>query len=125
MLELRKTIQATLKKVADRVYYLKANSSATYPYIVYSLEVYPQVGEDELQLVTLQIDGWDNVADTSQIELLMKNVEDELKDNLIQNEKLSIRFKLDSKVPLFDDDNPSLSRRTFLYSGRLYERNDN
>lgn len=123
MLELRETIQAALKRVAERVYYLKANSTAAYPFIVYSLEVYPQVSEDELQLVTLQIDAWDNINDSSRIELLVKSVEDELKDKLIQNEKLSIRFKLDSKVPLFDDDNPSLSRRTYLFTGRLYERN--
>lgn len=119
MINIRKAIQSHLKTVHPRVYFLKAPESAEFPYLVYEIEV--SHVEDDLNMVTLDIDGWDDASDTMPLEILMVNVQNTLNKTITINGDLALFLNLDRKFPLTDPD-PKINRRKYIYQGRLYER---
>lgn len=119
MIKIRKAIQSQLKAVHPRVYYFKANDSLTFPYLVYEIEVTHI--EDDLYMVTLDVDGWDNKDDTTELEVLMDNVQNALNKTIVINEDLALFLNIDRKFPLTDPDE-RINRRKYIFSGRLYER---
>ncbi|MCM3665511.1 hypothetical protein M3204_13925 [Mesobacillus subterraneus] len=119
MLEIRKLLNTRLKAIHPRVYFLRAPETAVFPYLVYSFEITNL--EDGLSLLTLDVDGWDNTADTTALETMMENVHSSFKEANIFTEKLFVHFHSDRRLPVVDDD-PSLNRRTNIYLGRLFER---
>lgn len=119
MLEIRKFLNARLKDIHPRVYFLHAPETATFPYVVYSFEITNL--EDGVSLLTLDVDGWDNNPDTTMLEMMMMNVHDSFKEAHVLTEKLFVHFHTDRRLPVQDND-PSLHRRTNIYLGRLYER---
>jgi hypothetical protein len=119
MKEVRKAINAQLKTIHPRTYFLQSPSSAPFPRLVYTIEITNL--EDGLQLISLDVDGWDNQDDTTRLEDLMFNVKNTFNKNLVINDKLFISFYLDRQLALIDD-NPQLKRRTNIFLGRLYER---
>lgn len=119
MIELRKLIKSHLKAIHPRVHFLKAPSDAIYPYLVYELEI--RGDNDDLQITTLDVDGWDDSDDSTNLEILMSEVDKSLKNKTFIIDSLAITFYLDRKIPLTDDD-PQLNRRKYIYNARLYER---
>lgn len=119
MKEVRKAVQAELKSIHPGVYFLKSSSKAEFPYLVYTIEI-TDLG-DNLSMITLDVDGWDNQRDTTILENLMDSVKNALNKTLIINDKLYTSFYLDRQLALIDD-NPALNRRTNIFIGRLYER---
>jgi len=119
MIEIRKLLYSRLKAIHPRVYFLRAPETAVFPYLVYSFELTNL--EDGLNLLTLDVDGWDNVADTTALETMMDNVHTSFKEANIVTEELYVHFHTDRRLALTDDD-PSLNRRTNIYLGRLFER---
>lgn len=119
MIDIRNVIVSKLKSIHPRVYFLKASSTATFPYLVYDVNITSL--EDGLQLVTLDVDGWDNASDTTALEQLMTNVNETLNNQTVIAEKLAITFYVSRKTPLEDDD-PTLNHRQYVYEARLYER---
>lgn len=119
MLEIRKLLHSRLKAIHPRVYFLNAPETAQFPYLVYSFEI--TYLEDDLNLLTLDVDGWDNTADTTALETIMTNVHESFKKATIITDDLMVRFHADRRLPVEDDD-PSLNRRTNIYLGRLFER---
>jgi hypothetical protein len=119
MIDIRNVIVNKLKTIHPRVYFLKASSTATFPYLVYDVNITSL--EDGLQLVTLDVDGWDNVSDTTALEQLMTKVDDALKNQTVIVDQLAVTFYTSRKTTLIDDD-PTLNRRKYIFEGRLYER---
>jgi hypothetical protein len=119
MKEVRKAINAQLKTIYSRTYFLQAPSSAPFPKLVYTIEITNL--EDGLQLISLDVDGWDNQDDTTRLEEIMTSVKNAFNKNIVINDKLFISFYLDRQLAL-PDDNPQLNRRTNIFLGRLYER---
>lgn len=119
MLEIRKLLHSQLKAIHPRVYFLKAPKSAVFPYLVYSFELTNL--EDGLNLLTLDVDGWDQNPDTIPLETMMDSVHASFKEANIVSDKLYVHFHTDRRLALTDDD-PSLNRRTNIYLGRLFER---
>ncbi len=119
MIEVRKAIKSQLKSIHPHVYFLESPSNAKFPYLVYTIEL-TDLG-DGLQMVTLDVDGWDNKDDTTALETLMSNVKSGLNRNIVINESLYMSFYLDRQLALTDE-NPQLNRRTNIFIGRLYER---
>ncbi|WP_423408021.1 hypothetical protein AABM38_20465 [Heyndrickxia sp. MSNUG] len=119
MLEIRKLLHSKLKAIHPRVYFLRAPETAVFPYLVYSFELTNL--EYGLNLLTLDVDGWDNAADTTALEAMMDSVHSSFKEANIVSDKLYVHFHTDRRLALTDDD-PALNRRTNIYLGRLFER---
>ena len=118
MINIRKLIHSYLKTIHPRVYFLKAPAKTTFPYIVYSFNV-SDTGE-WYKLITLDIDGWDNKDDTTQLETLMEQV-NTLNKKVLSNDSMSMTFFLDRQIPLTDEEN-DISRHKYIYQARLIER---
>lgn len=117
IVELRKAIVSTLKSINPRVYFQRAPDTAVFPYLVYDL---PNSFNDDPQIFTLDIDGWDNSKDTTAIETLMQSVDDLLNKKTIYTAgKVSATFYRDSKLGLIDDD-PRINRRKYSYQIRVF-----
>lgn len=118
MIEIRKAIHAHLKALTTySVYFQQAPDTAQFPYVVYDFRIYDN-GEN-IQTITLDIDVWDNIKDTTRLENLAQAVN--INKTVISTDTLSVVFYLDSKIPLTDDD-PRIKRRRYSYTGYLYER---
>ena len=118
MKALRKSLNTFLKAIHTSVYYERAPSTAVYPYLVFSCQLYPD-GEG-FELCTLAIDGWDNNTDTTALETLMSSVK-LLDKATITNAEMSGAFYLENMIPLVDNDE-SIRRRQYNFAGRLYKR---
>jgi hypothetical protein len=119
MKTIRQAIKSQLKSIHPRVHFLKAPKDAEFPYLVYTIQI-TDLG-DNLKMVTLDVDGWDNKEDTTELENLMVSVKDGLNRSIILNDNLFMSVYLDRQLAP-PDDNPLLSRRTNIFLGRLYER---
>jgi hypothetical protein len=119
MIEIRKLISSRLKTVLPRVYFLRASKKSVFPYLVYTIEITDI--EDDVKLLTLDVDGWDKNEDTTALETLMESVHNLFKNETIITEKMVISFHSDRRLPVEDDDQ-TLNRRKNIYLGRLYER---
>jgi hypothetical protein len=119
MLNIRKVIQAHLRAVHPRLHFLRAPESAKFPYLVYELEI-TNIGDD-LQMVTLDVDGWDDNNDTTELEVIMDNVKKSLNKQIMIIDKLALFLDLDRRLTLTDTD-PRINRRKYIFNGRLYER---
>jgi hypothetical protein len=119
MINLRKVIQAHLKIIHPQLYFMQAPESAKFPYLVYQVEI-TTLGDD-LQMVTLDVDGWDNKSDTTELETLMDKIKQSLHKQIMITPKLALFLDLDRRLTLTDTD-PRLNRRKYIFNGRLYER---
>jgi hypothetical protein len=119
MINIRKVIQAHLKTIHPQLHFMQAPESAKFPYLVYQIEI-TNIGDD-LQMVTLDVDGWDNKSDTTELETLMDKIKQSLNKQIMITPKLALFLDLDRRLTLTDTD-PRLNRRKYIFNGRLYER---
>jgi hypothetical protein len=119
MINIRKVIQAHLKTIHPQIHFVQAPESAKFPYLVYQIEI-TNLGDD-LQMVTLDVDGWDNKSDTTELETLMDKIKQSLHKQIMITPKLALFLDLDRRLTLTDTD-PRLNRRKYIFNGRLYER---
>ncbi|TWE06403.1 hypothetical protein FB550_102425 [Neobacillus bataviensis] len=119
MKTIRQAIKSQLTSIHPRVYFLKSPDNAQFPYLVYTIQITDL--SDNLKMVTLDVDGWDNKEDTTELEDLMVSVKNGLNRQVILNDNLFMSMYLDRQL-VVPDDNPELSRRTNIFLGRLYER---
>ncbi len=124
MILLRPLLQAHLRTIHDKVYFLKAPDNANFPYLVYDLPTVLDDGEFT-QRLTLEVDGWDlpESGSTTPLETLMRNVNKNLNKITLTSDDLAVSFYLDRKLVL-DDDNPKIIRRKYIYEGHLFERSE-
>ena len=121
MIEIRKAVNAYLRSLYSNIFYMQAPDTAAYPYIVYTLEVYPD-GEGG-GIVDLEIDGWnlDLTGDTTVIENLMVLINSIDKETLV-TDKLSVTFFNENMIPLLDDSDKAIQRRKYMYTGNLIRK---
>lgn len=119
VIELRKIILASLKAKHPRVYFQAAPADAVFPYLVYDL---PNSFDDgSMENFTLDVDGWDNVSDTTALETLMDGVDKELhRKTVIIAGQISATFYREHRLPLTDDD-PNIRRRKYVFQVRTHE----
>lgn len=120
MIELRKIIQRQLKGIHPRVYFQMAPETATFPYLVYDIVNINDDGEGH-QLVTFDVDGWNDENDTTALENLMESVNAGMNKKVAVEGNTTVVFYLESKIPIFDDET-ALKRRKYTYQGRLFGR---
>jgi len=128
MIELRRTLTTYLKSVHPRVFFQVAPDDAVYPYLVLDFPNDAPDGEG-LEVVVVDIDGWDDDTDTTALEALMAAVNGNgdretptgLNHRTLKTDTLVASFYIDRKLPLRDTD-PRLRRRKYVYQARLFER---
>lgn len=121
MIKLRELIGAELEAVhPNNVYSPNAPENAAFPYLVYDLPNILDDGEG-YQLITLDIDGWDDDEDTTALETLMANVNARLNKKTLIAEGFAVTLYLENKLALIDDDK-RIRRRKYIYQGRKFGR---
>lgn len=138
MIELRKALKEYLKaihpnvtiddKAYSRVHFQAAPKKTPYPYLVFDFPNTLTDGEYKDNVV-VDIDGWGDDSDTTELESLMAlvNGNGELasptgldKKTLISS-SIAVRFGLENKLPLTDDD-PRIHRWKYVYQARIFKR---
>jgi len=120
MIDLRKAILAKLKTIHPKVYFQSAPELAPFPYLVFDiLNIYDD-GEGT-ETATVDVDAWDNSADTTQLETLITSVNAGLNKSTLTSGELTATFYLDTKIPLTDDD-PTIHRRKYIYQAKLFRK---
>lgn len=112
-LELRKDIVRLLKSEHNEVHYRKAPSTATYPYIVFSIS---DMGESK----ELELNYWDRNSNTETIEILADNIETLLDETNITNEHHSITFYNNYDRKFIDDEDKSILRINETFEIRYF-----
>ena len=120
MLDLRKAILAKLKTIHPRVYFQSAPELASFPYIVFDIPNIYDDGEGT-ETATVDVDAWDNSADTTALEMLIASVNAGLNKSTLASGNLTATFYLDTKIPLIDDDQ-TIHRRKYIYQAKIYKR---
>lgn len=118
IIEIRKQISTLLKLANPRVYYQAASATAIFPYLVYDLGNSNDDGT--LEQFFLDVDGWDDKADTTALETLMHNLDLQLHRKTITIGRFAFTFYRENRLTLVDDD-PRLRRRKYIYQVQTYE----
>ena len=120
MIDLRTAITTRLKTIHSRVYFQRAPSTAALPYLVFDI---PNIFDDGegTETATVDVDAWDNSADTTALEVLITLVNAGLNKSVLTSGNMTATFYLDSKIPLTDDD-PLIRRRKYIYQAILHRR---
>ena len=120
MIEIRQVLHSYLLTLHPGTYFQRAPDNAAMPYLVYNFVNILDDGQSH-QLMTLDIDGWDNVDDTTSLEVLMSQVEVGLDKHVLVGTGAVISFYLDNKIPLLEDDQ-KIHRRKYIFQGRIFKR---
>ena len=120
MIDLRKAILVKLKASYPRVYFQSAPELASFPYLVFDIPSIYDDGEGT-ETATVDVDAWDNSADTTALETLITLVNAELNKSTLTSGDLTATFYLDTKIPLTDDV-PEIRRRKYIYQAKLHRR---
>lgn len=120
MIEIRQVLHPYLLILHARTYFQQAPDNAAMPYLVYNFVNILDDGQGH-QLLTLDIDGWDNADDTTPLEALMSQVEVGLDKHVLVGTGAVISVYLDNKIPLLEDDQ-KIHRRKYVFQGRIFKR---
>lgn len=122
--ELRKAIQADLLAIHPRAFFQKADAQAEFPYLVFDLQ---STDDGDTEVFLLDIDGWDDIPDTTRLEDMMGAVDG---DGDIENPsglhrrvinvpgKVTGTIYRESRLSPIDDD-ARLRRRRYQYQIRV------
>lgn len=119
MVSLFQSIYSKLNEVHSRVYFELAPQNAEFPYIVYK---FPNSNRDEhREDFTLEIDIWDNKADTTELETITDNIDKKLNRLQILDENFHVSIYRINRLMVPDTD-PSIHRRQLRYNVKTYFR---
>lgn len=122
MIELRKIIQNNLKIACLNVFFQSAPETASFPYLVYDIINIHSDGEDYEQAV-IDVDGWSNNKDTTELENMMKDVETVLNKNSFTLDTKTATFFIDDKKTVPSED-ARLRRRKYTFQARIFESSE-
>jgi len=120
MIELREIIQTNLKKFHPRAFFQSAPETTTFPYLVFEIINSNPDGEHYEQAV-IDIDGWSDSKDTTELERLMKGVELMFDKQTFSVGDVTATFYIDSKRAIISD-NSKLQRRKYTFQVRIFRR---
>jgi hypothetical protein len=127
IISVRKDIKSFLKSIhpnvtidgesKSRVHYEVAPEDAPYPFLAYILNNSTDDGTTER--FVLEIDGWDNQADTTALETLMSDLDAELHRRTVMiDDNLSATYYRENRLTIKDPD-AQLRRRQYVYQVRV------
>ncbi len=120
MINLRKLLYSFLSTNFNNVAicYHTAPKEVSYPYIVFDFPSSFTIGD--LETVVVDIDIWDNKTDTTELEILVDNINNVLNKTTLSDTTMSVVFYLDTKMTV-DDDDARIQRRKYVYQARLFK----
>lgn len=120
MIELREIIQTNLKKFHPRAFFQSAPETAEFPYLVFEI-INVNLGGEYYEQAVIDIDGWSDSKDTTELERLMKGVELMFDKQTFSVGNVTATFFIDSKKPVLSD-NSKLQRRKYTFQVRIFRR---
>lgn len=118
VLILRSALQKAMEEAHPRVYYENADSSSSYPYIVYTLG--NSIDDGTLENVELEVDGWDSPSDrnTIPLETMMHKVDKKLHRSMFNVNGVFFTIYRENRRSISDSDD-RLRRRQYIYQIRV------
>lgn len=120
MRELRKILQTNLKLICPNVFFQSAPETADFLYLVFDVVNIHSDSEGYEQAI-IDIDGWSNNKDTTELETTMKAVEVILNRNTFTEGAKTATFFIESKIPVRSEDE-RFQRRKYTFQARIFER---
>lgn len=120
MRELRKILQTQLKIICPNVYFQSALETASFRYIVYDIINIRSDGE-HFEQALVDIDGWSNNKDTTELENMMKKIETLLNQKNFTEGTKTVIFFIENKIPVPSEDT-RFQRRKYTFQARIFER---
>jgi len=122
LIDLLTAIHSKLVNVTTKAYLEKAPSNTAFPYITYKLPSSDNPDESNLENFIIEIDIWDNKADTTALETLTTNIDNEFeRTNTTQNNTYVHFFRV-SRLMIPDPDE-KIRRRQLRYLAKTYISN--
>ncbi|ALY08070.1 hypothetical protein BhaS171_00014 [Bacillus phage vB_BhaS-171] len=119
MIEIRKALHTFLRQYHSRVYFQSAPTTATFPYIVYDLP--NSFTDEELEVFNLDIDVWDNQADTTTLETLASSLWRALDHYQYIDQQIQFVLYKENRLTVIDED-PNIKRRKLIFQMRYFDR---
>ncbi|MBU9724125.1 MULTISPECIES: DUF3168 domain-containing protein [Bacillaceae] len=117
MIKIRKDIKAFLKSYHPRIHHENAPDDAEYPFVVYNFP--NSVDDGSLENFVLELDIWDNKADTTEMETIIGSIDKALHRRTVAIGDLSMSFYRENRLVITDPDK-RLRRRQYVYQVRTY-----
>ena len=119
MINLRKQLNVLLKAIHPRSYFQTAPDAALFPYVVYDLP--NSFSNEEQDIFSLDVDIWDNNADTTDLETLSSAIWKGLHKYRHIDESIQFTIYKENRLSLTDDD-IRIKRRKLIFQIRYYDR---
>lgn len=120
MTAIRRMLQQRLQTLHPRVYFQRAASDAPFPYLVWELPATRDDGQAQGTL-TLEVNGWDDQADSAVLEQLMTAVRDGLNGLVAVGDTAVLLLHHESTLPINIEDE-KVNGRKLTFRGRIFER---
>lgn len=117
MIELLKVIKTKLRTVTARSYFDIAPQNTVFPYVTYRLPSSNDLDGDpngNREDFILEVDIWDNILDTTRLETLAQQIDDEFQRTYVNNANVAVHFYRLSRLMIPDTDQ-SINRRQLRY----------
>jgi len=109
IIKIRSDIQTFLESKTENVYYEKADKGALYPHVVFDLV--NSTDDGTMERFVLEIDGWDDKEDTTDLETMMSVIDKGLHKRTVVVDDISLTFYRENRLTVHDD-NPQIKPKT-------------
>lgn len=120
MIRLRSQLTSLLKLYHPQVHYQTAPSTATFPYIVLNLP--NSFTNEEQEIFSLDIDLWDNKADTTVLETLASKLWKELNHYRYSDDEIQFSIYRENRIPELDETEIGIRRRKLIFQLRYFDK---
>lgn len=104
----------------SRVHYQTAPGNTPMPYLIYNF--LPSFTNEEQEVIPLDIDIWDNHADTTEIETLASELWKDFRKYRHFDEDMQFVIHRESRMPELDEAELGIRRRKLTFQLRYFDR---
>ena len=117
IIKIKTDINNFLESITPNVFYGTADKDAKYPFVVFDLT--NSTDDGVMERFILEIDGWDNNKDTTDLETMMSKIDKGLHRRTVVIDDIFLTFYRENRLTVHDD-NPNLRRRQYVYQIRVH-----
>src|SRR5690625_1846888 len=120
MIDLRRSLMQVLRNYHSRVYFQKASSDTSFPYVIYDFP--NSFTDEETEIFNLDIDIWDNRDDTTELETLATTYWRALHRYRHIDNNIQFSIYRANRLPPLDEDEKYIKRRKLIFQLRYFDR---